>query len=769
MATSVKPLLRSFAGGEITPEMFGRLDLDKFQSGIARSKNMRVLPHGPAQNRPGFQYVLQARNSLTSLCRLIPFAFSADQTMILEFTEQKVRFHTNGATLLEANQALTAPYMTQANPGVWTIAAHGYSNGDWLYCSAITTTFSMHGRFLIVANATANTFTLTDLRGSAIDTTSIAVPAFLVNFARVYEVTTPFISSELMDLHYTQSADVLTITHPSYAPRELRRLGATNWTLTSASFAPLIATPAAPATTPGGPGGGTPINHTYVTTAISEDTYEESLASASDTESRDLSVAGNYIDVTTAAVTGAVRYNIYKLGTGGLYGYIGQSDGTAFKDDNIVPDLTLSPPEASTPFASSGNYPSTCTYIEQRRVFAATDNKPQNVWMTRSATEGNLSQSVPVRDNDAIIFRIAATQQNRIRHLVPLVDLIALTTGGEWRIYAANSDALTPASTTPKIQSFIGANNVQPCLSEASVLYAQAQGGHIREFAYAGSGINGATYSTNDVSILAPHLFDGYSIVDMAYSRTSSCPILWCARSDGVLLGMTYVPGQNVRAWHWHETEGRIESVACVAEGEEDALYAAVVREVDGVEYRYVERLHSRRFTDKEDAFFVDSGLTYDGAATDTIRGLWHLEGWTVQALADGAVVNDLVVTDGAITLPVEASVVQIGLRYTSNFRTLPLSWQADGFGQGAIKNVNKVHLRLSNSSGIHIGPADGDLVEVKQRTNEPYDSAPNLITGWKHVNIAPQWQDDGGIEIEQANPLPITILAMVLDTVAGG
>lgn len=773
MVGTTKPLLRSFAAGEITPELFGRIDLDKFQTGLLKALNARVLPTGPVQNRAGFQYVLQARSATTSRCRMIPFAFSAEQTMALEFTDQKIRFHTNGQTLLETAGSLTAPYMTQANPGVWTAAGHPYQNGDWLYGSSGVpgSTFPTVGRFLIVANRTVNTFTLTDLRGTPIDTTAYPVPTgfSLLQFARVYEITSPYLSADLMDLHYTQSADVLTITHPSYDVRELRRVGATNWTLTIVSFAPTMATPAAPGLVGTGPGGGTPINITYVTTAVSSSNFEESLASPSTTISRDLTVAGNAVSVTPAAVAGAIRYNVYKLGNGGLYGYIGQSDGTLLSDNNITPDLTTSPPQASTPFTSVGNFPSTCTYQEQRRCFAATNNRPQNVWMSKSATESNFSQSVPVGDADAIVFRIAASQQNRIRHLVALVDLIALTVGSEFRIYAANGDVLTPANVTPKPQSYVGANNVQPCVAEASILYAQNQGGHVREFAYAGTGINGATYNTNDVSILAPHLFDSYTIVDMAYSRTASCPTLWAVRSDGYLLGMTYVPGQNVRGWGQNNTDGLFESVCCVAEGSEDMLYATVVRTINGVAYRYVEQLHTRQFAAKEDAFFVDSGLTYSGASTTTLTGLWHLEGKTVNALSDGSVVRNLTVTNGAVTLPAAAVKVHVGLAYLGDMRTLPVSWQADGFGQGVIKNVGKVHLRLSNSSGIHIGPTDSKLVEVKQRTTEPYGSPPNLINGWKHVNIQPQWQDDGSVVIQQPDPLPVTVLCMVLDEVSGG
>jgi hypothetical protein len=770
MSGKVTPLLRSFAGGEITPEMFGRLDLDKFQTGLARALNFRLLPHGPAQNRAGFQYVLQALQATTSRAFLIPFEWSADQTMMLGFTDGKVVFLTNAQVLLEAAQALDAPFMTQADPGVFTITGHGLADEEWLFCWDADEEFALHGRFMIVDSATADTFTLTDLRGNAIDTTDIDVPTASVSFERVYTVDTPYTSDQLFDLHFTQSADVLTITHPSHETMELRRVSTTSWTLTAAVFEPAIATPAIPTgSTVAGTGTAVPIDHKYVTTAISGDNFEESYASPELTLSNDLLLPGSSNKITPAAVADAARYNIYKEGRGGLFGFIGQSDGTEFMDDFIEPDMTLSPPEPATPFSGADNYPATVTYQDQRRCFAGTNNKQQTLWMTRSATEGNLSQSIPTRDNDAIIVGIKARQQNRIRHLVPLVDLIAFTIGSEWRIRAVGSEVLTPSTVKPELQSSVGASNVQPVSAEAGILYASAKGSHIREFAFTGSGLNGATYSNTDISILAPHLFDGYSIVDMTFSRTASCPTVFCVRSDGVLLAMTYVPSQNVRAWYWMTTDGYFESAKCISEGDEDVLYAVIRRTVDGVDYRYYERQHTRQFTDKADAFFVDSGLTYDGEPTAVIGGLWHLEGKSVVALADGGLVRNLEVTDGRVTLPQAASKVHLGLQYTATLRTLPLSWQADGFGQGMMKNVNQAHLRLSNSSGVHIGPTDGELEEVKQRTDEPYDSAPDLINGWEHVTISPQWQDDGSVELEQPDPLPVTVLAMVFDVVASG
>lgn len=912
MVATVKPLMRSFAGGEITPELFGRLDLDKFQTGVARALNFWVLPHGPLQNRPGTNYVLHVKDS-TRRTRVIAFAYSSTQTMVLEFGHHYIRFHTAGATLLETVKTITS--VTQASPGVFTKNSHGYSNGDWVQVLGAGGMTTLNYRFYIVANVTTNTYTLTTLTGEAVSTS--ALPAYTGGgtTGRVYTVTTTYDEAHLFDLHVTQDADVLTIVHPSYAPMELRRLGATNWTLTAASFSPTVLPPtsvlvkpttitftsapaaATSATLTTGFTGETGVRTVtfsdgtkkavtftkdsaavtwagavtatasayyvptigakrskYVVTSILADGSDESLPSTvglgeslsgwsitsanpavlSNASAHGLNVdddvyisfvnggehyTGEFLvntvpsstSITLKTLAGAVldnsggliagtgtvssvgvlndlsvtpnsntlnwtvassvdRYNVYKEKSG-LYGYVGQSDGVSFVDDNITPDMTKTPPTSYLPFASAGNYPGAVSHISQRRCFAGTDNNPQHAWMTKPGTEGNLRQSVPIQDDDPIIFRIKAAQQNRIRHLVPLGELIALTAGGEFLVRAADgSGVLTPASVDPKPQSFIGASNVQPVVAENAILYAQARGSHMREFAYGGDGVNGALYRANDISLLAPHLFDGYTIVDIAYQNTSTLPIVWVVRSDGRLLGMTYVPGQNVRAWHQHDTDGLFESACCVDENDESVRYDVVQRTIGGNTVRYIERLHTRAFSDKEDAFFVDAGGTYEGSPTTTITRLWHLIGETVSALADGAVIRNLVVdANGTVTLPAEASVVHVGLPITSNVRTLPLSWQTDGFGQGLIKNVSKVHLRLSNSSGIHIGPTDGDLVEVKQRTTEPFGSPPGLINGWKHVNIKPMWQDDGGIEIEQTDPLPVTVLAMVLDVVAGG
>jgi hypothetical protein len=757
---TVKTLTRSFAGGVITPEMFGRLDLTRYQTALAEAVNFVIYPHGPAANRPGTEYVLEVKDSSKATV-LLPFIYSTTQAFVLEFGNGYMRFHTGGSTLLEASQNITA--ITQASPGVLTRVGHGYSNGQTIFLQMSGMT-QLNNRFVIVAGATANTLQMTDLAGNLIDTSSFGVFTGGV-MSRVYEITTPYLEADLFDLHFTQSADVLTITHPSYQQRELRRLGATNWTLTALSFTPAQAAPTAPVATANG-AAGTLVGFGYVITALASDGLEESLQSAEATCLNNLSTAGAFNQVTWTDASGATRYNVYKK-QDGLYGYIGQaSDGTTgFKDDNVVPDMSKTPPLQSDPFASGNNYPAEVSYLQGRRWFAGTNNGKQSIWATRSGTESNLSSSIPTRDSDAISFRIAARQANTIRHLVPLSEMLILTSGGEWHLSTQNSSVITPSNIDPRQDGTIGASNVRPVTTSTSVIYAQDRGGRLREMQFSWQQQN---YKTEDISIMAPHYFDNYTVRQMAFARAPQ-PIVWCVRSDGVLLGLTYVPEHQVSAWHSHTTDGYFESCCVIPEGSEDVLYVIARRTVNGRTVRYVERLHSRAFTTLADAFFVDSGLTYSGAASATISGLWHLEGETVSILADGAVMPQQTVVAGQVTLSDAATKVHVGIPITAQLKTLPVPLEMQALGQGQQKNVNAVHLRVSDASSISAGPAYDKCTEVKQRTTEPYGSPPSLITGERRLTLKPNWNTDASVCVQQTNPLPITVLSITLEVALGG
>nr|DAK96297.1 MAG TPA: stabilization protein [Caudoviricetes sp.] len=582
-----------------------------------------------------------------------------------------------------------------------------------------------------------------------------------------YEIATPYAEEHLMDIHHVQSADVLTLVHPNYPPQELRRLGATNWKLEPISFVPKFEPPTglkAEATrVPLAPGvQQIDLKYRYKVTAVKDGV--ESKESAEVEVTNDLYTPGNTNKLTWQAVDGAEHYLVYKRQSG-MFGLAGYANETGFEDRGVSPDMAKTPPKYKAVFDKADHYPAAVSYYQQRRCFAGTPSEPQKVWMTRSGTESDMSYSTPSRDDDRIEVRVAAREASPIRHIVPLTKLLILTGSAEWNVDTQNSDVLTNTTISISPHSYVGANNVQPVIVNASVIYCAARGGHVHELAWSR---DAGGFTTADISLRAPHLFDGYRLVDMAYGK-APWPQVWFVSSDGRLIGNTYVPEQQIGAWHWHQTDGHFESCAVVAEGNEDMLYVAVRRDINGQTRRYIERLESRAFATPEEAFFVDSGLTLAiDAGKDPVTkigGLSHLEGKTVAILADGAVHVPQTVTGGEIRLQHAARKIHVGLPYTAEIQTLPVVGDIDnGKGRGRSKNVNTVWLDVIQSSGIWAGPDESRLVEHKQRTTEPPGSPPRLKTGQIEITVRPDWNDYGQILVQQRDPLPLSLVSLTTE-----
>ena len=183
----------------------------------------------------------------------------------------------------------------------------------------------------------------------------------------------------------------MTLVHPNYPPKELRRYGATRWLLTSISFASPLDAPTGVTATPTGYSSAK-YTYSYVVTALDADNVSESVQSTAAGCSGNIYETGSINTITWTAATGASRYNVYRK-EGGLYGYIGQSTSTSFVDDNIATDMSICPPIYETVFNTTNQYPAAVSYFEQRRAFAGTFANPQNIWMTRSGTESNMSYS----------------------------------------------------------------------------------------------------------------------------------------------------------------------------------------------------------------------------------------------------------------------------------------------------------------------------------------------------------------------------------------
>ena len=579
-----------------------------------------------------------------------------------------------------------------------------------------------------------------------------------------YEIGNPYNEADLFHIRYVQSADVLTLTHHNYQPMELRRISPFAWQLSAISFLPAIDAPLGISATPKVAGD---IRYDYTVTSVKDDLSGGSTESSGGLSANcmgDLFETANTNTITWNSVTGADHYYVYKK-RGGLYGYIGTTKSLSFVDDNIAPDMSKTPPLFdSDVLTASGKRPTAVSYYEQRRCFAGSLDEPQTFWATRSGTESDMAYSLPSRDDDRIAVRVAAREANSIQHILPLSNLMLLTSAAEWQVTGGN--IITPSTISIRPQSYVGASHVTPVVVGNNALFCSARGGRVRELSY---NWQAGGYVTGDICLRAAHLFDGDRVVDMAFQK-NPYPVAWCVMESGKLLGLTYVPEQEVWAWHRHDTDGLFESCAVIPEGDEDVLYLLVQREVDGQTKRYIERMASRFIPSIKDSFFVDSGLTYDGSPATTFSGLEHLEGKTVSILADGSVEPQQVVTSGQIELDRPASVVHVGLPIEADLQTLPLSLQVDAaLAQGRAKNINKVWIRVSQSSGIFAGPSVDRLTEVKQRTTEPYGTPANLKTDELSLVLTPDWSRNGTICIRQSDPLPLTIISLAADVALGG
>lgn len=587
--------------------------------------------------------------------------------------------------------------------------------------------------------------------------------ATLLNLGVPYSVAHPYTEADLPFVKYEGNGNVVTFTHPSYPAYELKRITNLNWTVTPILFVPNITAPAQPTVVATAPTPGVPTAQDYSITAISTLGYEESPASLSNNVSNDLTIVGNFNTISWVAKPDAVRYNVYKY-SGGVYGFIGQTNALSFVDDNILADVSKTIPIFDNTLSGANNYASCVGYFQQRRFFAGSNNEPTNIWATQTGSDTNMGYSIPSRATDALRFKIVG-KASKVRHIASLQDLIFMTASTEWRATSPNG-GLSADSLDIKSQSQNGASHVKPVPINDTLLFEQAQGGHIRQMTFKWETQN---YTSRDLSLAASHLFRDKTLRDMAYSR-APYPILWAVSSDGKLLSLTYDDQEEVIAWASHDSNGdKFESCAVITEGTEETLYVIVNRNIDGFQRRYIERLHVYNADTLADAFHVDCGLTYFGAMATTISGLDHLEGRTVSILADGAVMPHRIVTGGSITLPDAASKVHVGIPIKGVIKSLPTYFADTSFGQGRVKNINKIFVRVKDSGELKAGPNEDRLTPIKVRTFEPYGSPPTLATGEIELAVLPEYNQEGYIYLVQDNPLPTTIVYIAFEVVVGG
>jgi hypothetical protein len=563
-----------------------------------------------------------------------------------------------------------------------------------------------------------------------------------------YEIVSPYLEAELFEIKFAQSADVMYICHPNHAVRKLSRTGHTAWTLTEVNFT----------------------NGPYLDNNITTTTFTISAHTVGAGRTLTASAITGINSDTGFQTTDVGRLVQFRDG----HGKITARTSTTVVTIEILTDMGSS--SSSTDwslgaFSNTTGHATCVTFFEQRLVFAGTKSQPQTLFFSKSGDYENMDENRggTVADDDAIIYTIASNQVNAIRFMTATRTLIVGTAGGEFAVSGGGTDvAITPTNILIKKQSNHGAANLDAIAVGNVTLFLQRAKRKIRELAY-NFDVDG--YLAPDMTILAEHISES-GITQMAYQQEPN-QIIWCVRTDGQLIALTYQREQQVVAWHRHIFGGSFstgnavcESVAALpTDDNEYQIWVIIKRTINGVTKRYVEYLHTFDFdeTDNTDFNFLDSQLSYSGSPVTSISGLSHLEGQTVAILADGATHPRKTVTSGSISLDRSASKVKVGLPYTSLLQTMRLdAGSQDGTSQGKTKRIFDITLRIYESIGIEVGPDLNNMERIPFRSSATLmDQAIPVFTGDKEIEFRGNYETDGYVYVRQDQPLPLTILSL--------
>lgn len=574
-----------------------------------------------------------------------------------------------------------------------------------------------------------------------------------------YEIASPYTAADVFDLRFTQSADVLYITHPNYAQRKLSRTGHTAWTLTTITF----------------------LDGPYLSTNATTTTLTPSAATGA-------------ITITASSITGIngdTGFKVTDIGRvirmkeGATWGY---ARITGFTDTTHVSATvvnTLTNTNAKTSWrlglwSDTTGYPACVTFHEDRLVFAGSAAAPQRVDASASGDYENFLPSATdgtIAANHAFALSVNSSEVDVIRWIQSHEKgLLIGTVSKIWLMRPSSAtDALSATNANAKPANTKGGAANQPLSIGSAVLFIQTRGRKIRELTYSFY-IDG--FESPDLTVLAEHITAG-GIVEMAHQDEPQT-VVWAARADGVLLGLTYERGGNdlKAGWHRHILGGysdaartvpaKVESVAVIpsADGTREEAWMVVNRYINGGTKRYIEYM-TKLFEDTdaaEDAFFVDCGLTYSGVPATSISGLDHLEGESVAIWADGAVQPNQTVASGAINLTVASSKVQIGEPYNSDGQMLRIeAGAADGTALGKTRRANQVAIHLHRTLGLSLGLDFDNLNEITFRhASDPLDTAVPLFSGIKRETTGADYDTENQICWRQSQPTPGTIQAVM-------
>lgn len=529
---------QNFSGGELSEKMNGRSQLPVFQNGCRRLKNFTVQTQGAVEYRSGFRFVNHSR--LNRIWRAETFEFNDEQAYMMEFTDKKLRFYRNNGVILETNKTITN--ITQANPGVVSAAAHGYSNGDEIFINDVVGMTEVNGKSFLAANITAGTFELTDVDSNNVDTTGFTAYSSGGRANRIFELDTPYTeANDLFKLKVDQDADRMVIDHPLYLPRELTRTDHTAWMLVipTRTNDPFTDKKVITAITQANPGVLTSAGHGFTG---GETIVLEEIEGMVELNSQPFLLV--FIDVNTFSLT---DLNGNAIDTTGFTAYTVNG------------------------FASNQNLiPAAVAYYESRQWHGGIESNPAKLFGSRApdTTTGEPrydDYTLGGNPDDAVIFTLNVAGPNKIFWLASTDRLLlAGTFGNVIKITGADDEqAITNTSIKARKLGVIGVEDIAPVNEESFIQYVQKNALTVKtlEFQFLQNNFvaedenltsdeitqTGGTWSRAAAETEA----NGIKQIKWETARPS---VSWSVRNDGLLLGLTFDRSERISAWSRHTT-----------------------------------------------------------------------------------------------------------------------------------------------------------------------------------------------------------------------
>ena len=595
----------NFTAGEITPKLLGRTDIAKYENGAETVENFLVEPHGGLTRRPGTRFVAEVKTSANQV-RLIPFEFNVEQAYVLEFGPSYFRIYKDGGQVTSSGSAVevATPYaagdltslkfaqsadvmyvvspshnvrkITRTSHTAWTITEVNLARGPFLDQNITTTTLTSSARTGSVnITASADTFVSTDV-GRLVKINEGFVKLTGFTNATTVAGTVQTLEDGRSELLPSYTASTISFHEGDPDSTGLEH----NDRIQDTAFAFIDQ--------------GFEVGQTIVVSGTSSNNSTAGYKIVEVSDSTLILTPGNDLAAESAGSSFTV-------------------EGKLEADDNW----------ALGAFSETTGYPRAVAFYEQRLVFAGTSEQPQTLFFSQSGDFENFEADV--EDDDAMVYTIGSNEVNVIRFLSSTRNLIVGTSGGEFVVRASGTDEpITPTQIQIKQQTNHGSADHVPAQVGNTVLFLQRAKRKLRELQF-NFDVDG--YVATDLTIINEHITKG-GLTELAHQQEPH-GILWGVRADGQLVCMTYKREEQVVAWSRQVLGGAfgtgdavVESVAIIpGDLDEDQVWVAVKRTVNGATKRYVEFIRDFEFgTDVSDAIFVDSSLTFTGV-TSTLAG----------------------------------------------------------------------------------------------------------------------------------------------------